>query len=314
MNGDTVLVAQFPGPEQTKRASMAYHRSFQLHNTFGDEAKGWRATRMQGDFIEMLRTDYQLFVWTGLTKEAASARRAASRLESQFPSFISAPRAPLIPALQPLAAFFTPLPTKLCGMIFLIGVYIFWFFKGATWASSSPPTAGTPIATASELTSRLLAINQSDTPFTLVKGNSPQEFIADWRYADAKWINLARVHGMKRTFRIRLTLDESSRSVRATDYVASFDWSAGGHSASIEWQAATGIIFFQREQHRALGLQIDERGRPSPSLGHQLKFDLNELKAPIINAVTKAGWSWRPTVWQCPSWLRRLTSTPKLSP
>ena len=36
-------------------------------------------------------------------------------------------------------------------------------------------------------------------------------------------------------------------------------------------------------------------------------FNLQEMKSPLVDAVTRAGWDWRPTVWQGPAWLRWLT-------
>lgn len=296
MSGETVLIAQFPGEEEAKRAAAAYHRGFQLHNTSGDEEHGWRATRMQGDSIEMLRNGRQLFVWSGLTREAAAARRAASYLATHFPSLTPAPRAPLFPALQPLGEFFAPLSTKLIGLVLLAIIYSLWFFKGASWAGSAPAVAGVPIVPANELVARLMAINELDVPFTITKGESANELIADWRYANAKWLDLAQAHGMKRTFRIRLTLDEATHTVRATDYTAAFDWSAGRGGANIQWQAARGIVFFQKEQQRFFGLQLDDQGRCNPELSYSYKFDLNEMKSPIHATVTKSGWIWHPTV------------------
>ncbi len=297
MSGETVLIAQFPREEQTKRASAAYWNGFQLRSTSGDEENGWRAKRMQGDYIEMLCTGRQLFVWTGLTKEAAAARRAASDLASQFPSLSPAQRPPLFPSLRPLADFFAPLSMKLIGMLLLVGIYGVGFFKGIGWTASAKAVTGAPIVPASDLVSRLMAINDLDAPFTITKGESLNELIADWRYADAKWIDLARAHGMRKTFRMKLTLDDAARTVRATDYTAEFDWSAGRGGASIEWKAATGIVFFQKEQQTVFGLQLDERGRLQTVASYSYKFDMNEMKSPIIATITLSGWAWCPRLW-----------------
>lgn len=307
MTGESVLIAQFADVEAAKRASAAYHRGFQLRNTSGDEENGWRATRMQGDYVEMLKRGRHLFVWSGLTKEAAAARRAVTDIGAEISSFRAATLPPAFPALQPLAEFFAPVVTKVMGMMLLIMVYVGWFFKGAGWAGSTPPVLGQTPVTSQELATRLMAINKLDVPFSITPGTRPDEYFAEWRYADAKWIDLARARGMRRTFRIKLTLDESSRKVRATDYFADFDWSAGRSGADIRWKTGMGIIFFQKEQQTVLGLQFDEHGRPKPSLSYSYKFDLNEMKSPIISAVTKAGWTWRPTIWQGPKALRWLT-------
>jgi len=107
--------------------------------------------------------------------------------------------------------------------------------------------------------------------------------------------------------RIRMVLDEANHTVRATDYVASFDWSAGRGGANLEWKTGFGIVFFQYEHQRVFGLRLDDQGRFKPELGYAYTFNLQEMKSPLIEAVTRAGWNWRPTVWQGPTWLRWLT-------
>ena len=302
---ENVLVAQFPTADAAKRVAAALWQTFQIHNTSGDEANGWRGKRKtHSDYIEMLRTGRHLFFWTGQTKEAAAAHRAASKLPVAAPP--SEARA-LFPGLQPLGHFFQPVGMKVLGLLLACGLYTGWFFKGAAWASSSPAIAGVPALPAAELAARIEAINSLDAPFRIERGSQPKEFFATWRYADAKWVDLARAHGMRRTFRIRLTLDEAAHTVRATDYVAGYDWSAGGNGAKIQWSAMMGIVFFQAEQQRVFGLQLDERGGFKPELSYAYKFNLSEMKSPLIAATTGAGWNWRPTVWQGPVWLRWLT-------
>lgn len=55
------------------------------------------------------------------------------------------------------------------------------------------------------------------------------------------------------------------------------------------------------------GLQLDEQGRFKPELSYAYTFNLQEMKSPLVEAVTRAGWDWRPTTWQGPTWLRWLT-------
>ena len=306
--GETTLVAQFATADAAKRASSFLWKWFEATSTSGDEERGWRGKRSRnGDYFEMLRTGRHLFLWTALTKEACAARRAASVSITAAPGLKPAPREPVFPALQPLGAMFQPVGMKLGGALLAVALYTLWFFKGAAWAGSSPAVPGAPRLTASELTARLEAINALDAPFRIERGAQPNEFFATWRYADAKWIDLARARGLRRAFRIRLKLDEAAHTVRATDYAASFDWSAGRGGADIEWKAMMGIVFFQVERHRVFGLQLDEHGRFKPELSYAYQFNLSEMKSPLVEAVTRAGWSWRPTVWQGPPWLRCLT-------
>ncbi len=307
LEGETILVAQFPDEASAKRAAAAYHQAFQLRGVSGDEALGWRATRMQGDQLEMLRTGRHLFVWTGLTREACAAQRATTDIDKNFPALIPAPRPPLLPVLQSLGTLFEPTSVKVSGLLLMMTLYSVIFFKGAAWAGSTAAVAGKAAVSARDLEMRLLSINDLDVPFAITQGATPNEFIADWRYADAKWVDHARAHGLRRTFRIRITLDESARTVRATDYMASFDWSVGRSGAGMEWKTGTGIVFFQMEKQSIIGLQLDEQGRFKPEVMYTYRFNLSEMKSPLIAAVTQAGWTWRPTIWQGPAWMRWLT-------
>jgi hypothetical protein len=44
-----------------------------------------------------------------------------------------------------------------------------------------------------------------------------------------------------------------------------------------------------------------------PKLSYGYTFNAQEMKAPLIAAVTGAGWRWRPTLWRGPRWLGWLT-------
>jgi hypothetical protein len=192
----------------------------------------------------------------------------------------------------------------LAGYLVLVALY---FFRGAAWAGSSPAKTATRPLPAGELAARLAAVNTLDVPFQIQSGPDPNELNATWRYADAKWIDLARARGLRRTHRIRMILDEPNRTVRVTDYEARFDWSAGAGGAAVQWQTSRGIKFYHYEHQRVFGLQLDEQGRFKPAVSYAYTFNLNELKSPLIAAVTQAGWHWRPTVWSGPRWLRWLT-------
>lgn len=307
-NGETALVAQFPTADAAQRAAEFLWQWFRVTQTSGDEAQGWRGRRgLNEDYFELLRTGRHLFLWTALTPDACAARRAASGAITAAPDWQPRPPTPAFPALQPLGALFHSPAVKLGGLLLLAALYTLWFFKGAAWAGSSPALPGAPRLAAAELASRLAAINEFEVPFRIEPGPRPNEFFATWRYAEAKWVDLARARGMRRTFRIRLSLDEAAHTVRATDYAAGFEWSAGRGGAEIQWQAMMGIVFFQSEQQRVFGLQLDEQGRFQPQLAYTYQFNLNEMKAPLMQAVNRAGWTWRPTLWQGPAWLRWLT-------
>src|SRR3546814_15583121 len=104
-----------------------------------------------------------------------------------------------------------------------------------------------------------------------------------WRYADAKWVDLMRVHGMNGTYRLVLRLDEGTHNVRAQDRYASFDWSAGrGPSlVSLKWNASLGITFFEYRHERVFGLQFKD-GQPTFDLSYAYTFDLNGDRKSVV--------------------------------
>lgn len=318
-NGESVLLARFKGFTAAEKGWVNYLRVSGLSTLggTGNSQIGYVVTRPTGDRAYALHMRDMVGVWTGADDTAIRARMLAGGFE--IPR-----KAPLAPATRELmpslgnansvagsgvarAAFAPGLPLTaavLGGYVFIV---ILYFFKGAAWAGSVPAKAGAAPVSAQELFARLQRINSVDVPFHVEHSEAPNHLIATWRYADARWVDLARARGMRRTFRIHLQLDESSRTARATDYSASYDWSAGRGGANVEWKSSLGIVFFQTEHQRVFGLQMDEHGNFKPEMSYAYSFNLAEMKSPLIEAVTTAGWTWRPTVWQGPKWLRWLT-------
>lgn len=195
------------------------------------------------------------------------------------------------------------LPTR--GEVTAIGVFtgawvlaqFFIFGRMASWASALPAVAGAAPVSAAELAVRLQALNGLRAPWSVSAGKRPDEFHVDWRYADATWLDHMRVHGLRRSYRLTLRLDASTRRVRALESTAELDWSAGHAiaAASLRWRATRGINFFQYQHERVFGLQI-RNGRPTLDLDYAYTFSLRELKSPIIALITEAGWDYRPVI------------------
>lgn len=307
-NGATVLLARFKNSSATEKAWVNYLRVAGLQSGGkGDSQRGYAVTRPVGDRVYALPLGTMLGVWTGADDATIRARMLAGSFEiprraplggdgaGNTASAPSKPKSPLGIALTAAA------------LLTYLLIVVAYYFKGAAWAGTSPAKPGVESLSAGQVAQRLESINELDVPFQIERGAQPNEFFATWRYADAKWIDLHRARGMKRSLRIRMILDEANHTVRATDYAASFDWSAGRGGANLEWKTGFGIVFFQYEHQRVFGLQLDEQGRFKPELSYAYTFNLQEMKSPLIEAVTRAGWNWRPTVWQGPTWLRWLT-------
>lgn len=312
-NGETALLARFSGYSAAEKAWVNYLRVSGLNQLSGkgDSQRGYAVTRPVGDRAYVLHFGNMVGIWTGKDDSAIRSRMMAGGFEiprraplnhspetENSTASAKSPSKPKSPITVALIA---------AALVVYMFIVVLYFFKGSAWAGTYRAKPGVAPITATELAARVEAINALDVPFHVERGTQPNEFFATWRYADAKWVDLARARGMQRTIRIRLLLDESAKTVRATDYAASFDWSAGRGGANLEWKSGLGIVFFQYEHQRVFGLQLDAHGRFKPELSYAYTFNLNEMKSPLIEAVTRAGWNWRPTVWQGPTWLRWLT-------
>lgn len=174
---------------------------------------------------------------------------------------------------------------------------LFVFGRMASWASTVEPAPGASPVPSAQLTARLLTLNSLHAPWQVGAGRRPDELVVDWRYADATWLDPMRAHGLRRTFRLVLRIDDGSRIVRAMERHAELDWSAGGtpDAATLRWRTSYGINFFQHQHGRVFGLQI-RNGQPTLDLAYAYTFSLGELKNPIIDIVTGCGWQFRPVI------------------
>lgn len=300
--GESVLLASFPGYSAAEKGWVHYLQQSglsQLKGT-GDSQRGFAVTRPGGDRAYALHMNNMVGVWTG--PDDLAIRERMMRTGFKIPG-----RAPLAKGPTDNTMNFGRVGLIAVGIAIYLLLAVLYFFKGSAWASSARPVAGTSPISQAELTARLEAINALDVPFRIERGAGSNELIATWRYADAKWVDLARARGLRRTFRTRLTLDAAAQVVRATDDIAEYDWSVGRGGADLVWRGASGIVFFQTEHQRVFGLQLDERGHFKPELSYAYTFHSEELKAPLRQAITQAGWSWRPVAWQGPQCLRWLT-------
>src|SRR3546814_7417470 len=113
----------------------------------------------------------------------------------------------------------------------------------------------------------------------------------------ATWLDLMRAHGMRKGYRLVFRFDESGHNVRAQDRYASFDWSAGRGPdlLSLNWKMSLGITFYEYQHERVFGLQFNN-GKPTFDLSYAYTFTLIELKQPMIEIISNAGWNFQPVI------------------
>jgi hypothetical protein len=317
---ETVLAASFATAEQAEQAAHGYARFFgvDLQAAPGGELRGHRPG--VGDHVAMTRLGADLLVWTAPTDAALTARRQAIVIDidgSAAPYAATTagavtPRpAPdyLLPFAPAVIGLFEPWPARIAALVALLLLAAVVFFKGSAWAARVParPGPATRPLPLPALRARLLEVNGINVPMQVTALPGGRGLRIDWRYADARWMDHARAHGMRRTHRLEIDLEEDSHTARVTEYWGAMDWSAARGGGQIRWQAARGIQFFEYARERVFGLQFGPDGRPSGALSYAYAFDLQELKQPFLRAVIDAGWTWQPVMLNAPESLRWLT-------
>lgn len=191
-------------------------------------------------------------------------------------------------------------------VVLLIGLAVFlvlWFYlmiRGATWAASVPSLPGVAPISADDLRARLLAINDLNLPFQ-VRAQSDGRLVAEWRIAEAKWIGILQAGGLHMAHRVIMELDPATHKVRVQDRSQSIAWSAGAASVGGSWSFFQGITFFQYERGIEVGLFLKD-GKWTTT-AYNYRFQLSEMKNPLIEAIVASGWEFTPVAAFSPHWL-----------
>ena len=151
------------------------------------------------------------------------------------------------------------------------------------------PSAGTPALPAPGLRDRLLGLNRPTAPWQIIDGAAEKvDLIAEWKIVDAQWYEIFGKAGLKKVFRIYMKMDEAAHELRAMDREYSVEWSAGipnlslavssfkGQSTSVEFGQAFGFT-----------------ETLAPGQIYKYKFNSNEVKKPIQDAVLACGWIYK---------------------
>ncbi|HRE80971.1 MAG TPA: hypothetical protein PLN52_07970 [Opitutaceae bacterium] len=254
--------------------------------------------RAAGDWARLRVVGRMLFVWTGADVSALDRRQQASagawiqtRVEASPPAVKKRADAWVIAAVP-----------------VLLVVAVGWFFKGSSWAATvAPKTLLHRPVPLSELRSRLLALDLPSRAIAVVPGERNDEIIVTWKVSEA-WLTPMRASGLRRTHRLVLRMDETARTVRVREDSAALDVDFGKTSAALSWRRERGISFFQVQHQYELGVPMGTKAQTAPSsAGISFRFNLQELKGPVIATVIGAGWTWKPVLWESPQWLRWAT-------
>jgi hypothetical protein len=152
-----------------------------------------------------------------------------------------------------------------------------------------PAAAGVPAKSSAEVRADLLAVNRPSAPF-IVRDGAPEnvDLVAEWCIVDARWYEIFAKAGLTKVFKILIKLDEQASEVRAVDQEWSVEWRAGVPTLSLTAKAFRGQT---REFSFGTAFAFTQQG----SFGqvYRYKFTTAEIKTPLQDVVTKAGWTWR---------------------
>jgi hypothetical protein len=305
--GESALAARFKNATAATEALNRYGTFFQFAQASGSDSSGWTAKRHngQGEWAHVIAAQNELYAWTGATRESVLANR--TRALGPIRDIFSDPTRSTDPSKTRVS---NRLSKNLPVMVTFLGINVVlavgWFFKASAWSTRIAPTGAQPVDAAT-LRSLLLAMAPPDSPITVQAAPDGQTLEVSWRYGDARWLDLMRVHRLHRAHKLVLELDAAQRKVRVREFMSAFDASAGADGLRFAWNVSRGMQFFQIEHQRNFGVQLRRDGMPTGDLSNAYTFDLQELKAPAIEAITGAGWIWQPVMWSAPAAFRWLT-------
>ena len=157
------------------------------------------------------------------------------------------------------------------------------------FTSTKRPPSGTPVLSQDEVLARLQGLNRLTAPYQVVDGRSEGvDLIAEWRIVDARWYEIFAKAGLSKVFRIYLKLDPATHQVRAMDREYSVEWRAGVPTLKVAVQAFKG-----QKQSIEFGAAYAFTEELRPGEVYNYRFSTKELKTPIQEAVTGAGWTYK---------------------
>jgi hypothetical protein len=152
------------------------------------------------------------------------------------------------------------------------------------------PDSDVPAMAPQDMRHTLLSLNRESAPWQ-VRDGTPEgvDLVAEWKIVDASWYEIFAKANLERTFKILMRLDGENREVRAVDQEWSVSWKVGAPSLSLDASRFRGR---QWEMSFGSGYAFTEQGQYGEV--YKYRFNTGELKTPLKEAVTGAGWTYRP--------------------
>jgi hypothetical protein len=176
-----------------------------------------------------------------------------------------------------------------------IAVYVMLYAMGFFQYLGGKKGSDIPAVSKSILIDNLLALNDASKPYHIMKGVDT-DLIAEWKIVDVEWYGVLNKNGLKQAYRALLLVDELRHSVRCCEELGTVSWTVGlkGPIPTVSYAQSffRGRILYSKQYARGYGLR--ELAPPEPGKVYEYKFDVNEIRGPIIVTVEESGWEWVP--------------------
>jgi len=151
------------------------------------------------------------------------------------------------------------------------------------------PNKNTPVLSAGEVRQRLLSLNRETAPYQIIEGASENvDLIAEWKIVDARWYEIFAKASLTKVFRVYMKFDEAKHEVRAKDEEYTVEWRAGVPSLSLSASKFSG-----QKTSIEFGTAYAFTEELKPGQVYNYRFNTNEIKKPIQEAITACGWNYK---------------------
>ena len=149
------------------------------------------------------------------------------------------------------------------------------------------PTSNLPALPPQEVLTRLLTLNRPTAPYRIVDGRAEKvDLIAEWKIVEATWYEIFAKANLTKVFRIYLKLDPEKHELRTQDHEFTVAWRAGVPSLSLAVSSFKGQMTSVE-----FGAAYAFTEELTPGQVYKYRFNTNELKKPIQEAIAACGWT-----------------------
>lgn len=153
--------------------------------------------------------------------------------------------------------------------------------------------AGTERVAKGELLDRLRGLDNERLPFS-VSDDPEVDVVAQWRIVDAAWQTIFAKAGLTKAHKILLSLDEPSKTVKALEESYAVSWRAGLPSISVRAEKFQGRTIGSKSI--GVGYAFEGVNPLNVEEVFRYRFDVSEMKAPLVEVITSSGWDFVPVV------------------